>query len=179
MHSKTRTLMQAKVNSGYAANLKDLIAADGIPAFIAPVGLGWQGVDALVDAAESGAPALVESEQHEDSAALSMLAQSATAEQSALQFTGDAPLATPGISLQVFMVVCTWWCPQHCSASVDVAVIPPCLTWEMRLMSLLMVLGQESSTRASCRSLAMRFAGHLADQAALSAERCSGGSSQP
>ena len=98
--------MQAKVNSGYAANLKDLIAADGIPAFIAPVGLGWQAVGELVDAAKSGAPALVEAAQHDDSAPLSVLAQSAAEGQSALQLApAGAPLAGPGISLQVG---CEW-----------------------------------------------------------------------
>ena len=93
--------MQAKVNSGYAANLRDLISTDGIPAFIAPVGLGWQAVGELVDAAKSGTPALMEAAQHDDSATLSVLAQSATAGQSALQSSGGAPLASPGISQQV------------------------------------------------------------------------------
>ncbi len=94
-------LAQAKVNSGYAANLKDLIAADGIPAFIAPVGLGWLAVDELVDAAKSGAPALVEAEPDEESAQLSMLDQSATAGQSAPSMPAQSPLASPGLSLQV------------------------------------------------------------------------------
>lgn len=101
MLSKIRMLMQAKVNSGYAANVKDLIAADGIPAFIAPVGLGWQAVDELVVAAKSGTPALVEAQQQDDSATLSLLAQPTTVGQSALQFTAEAPPATPGINLQV------------------------------------------------------------------------------
>ena len=46
--------LQEKVNAGYAADMKELIASDGSLTFIAPSGLGWQAVNDLVNAAKSG-----------------------------------------------------------------------------------------------------------------------------
>ena len=90
--------MQAKVDAGYAADLKELIASTGVAAFLAPVGLGWQVVDDLVDAAKTGSAKA-------PSSAVAVLAQSQHAGQSASAVLDStsvrAPAGPAGISLQV------------------------------------------------------------------------------
>ena len=90
--------MQAKVDAGYAANMKELISLTGVAAFLAPVGLGWQVVDDLVDAAKTGSAKA-------PSSAVAVLAQSQHAGQSASVVSDANPAEHPGVSLQV----CKLW----------------------------------------------------------------------
>ena len=79
---------QAKVDAGYAADMKELTSSTGVAAFLAPVGLGWQVVHDLVDAAKAGSAKA-------PSSAVAVLAQSQHAGQSASVALDATPVSTP------------------------------------------------------------------------------------
>ena len=80
--------MQAKVDAGYAADMHELISSTGVEAFLAPVGLGWQVVNDLVDAAKTGSAKA-------PSSTVAVLAQSQRAEQSASVALDATPVRAP------------------------------------------------------------------------------------
>ena len=109
--------VQNKVNTGYEANMKELTASTGIPAFLAPTGLGWQVVKDLVDAAKSSnspAPspatsaasaALTQTQQQEENDKLTVLTQLDSSGQDAAVSPAASPAANHGVSLQVRQLV--------------------------------------------------------------------------
>lgn len=109
--------VQNKVNSGYEANMKELTESTGIPAFLAPTGLGWQVVNDLVDAAKSSnstAPspatsaasaALTQTQQQEENDKLTVLKQLDSAGQDAAVSPAASPAPNHGVSLQVRQLV--------------------------------------------------------------------------
>ena len=94
--------MQAKVDAGYAADMKELISSTGVAAFLAPVGLGWQVIDDLVEAAKSGSAKA-------PSSAVAVLAQSQHAGQSASLAFDANPVRTPAGHSGVSLQVCKLW----------------------------------------------------------------------
>ena len=90
------------MDAGYAADIKELTSSTGVAAFLAPVGLGWQVVNDLVDAARAGSAKASRS-------AVAVLAQSQHAGQSASVGSNGTPARSPAGHLGVSLQVCALW----------------------------------------------------------------------